>query len=61
MSATLDAFISALDNHIRRVQKSNELVTDTLEQRRELRDLIDRYIDERIDAKLKHQDFGKLP
>jgi hypothetical protein len=58
MSAKLDAFFSALDNHVKRIVKNpDELVHGNAEQRAELRKWLDAYVDERVEIKLKeHRD-----
>jgi t-SNARE complex subunit (syntaxin) len=54
MSATLDAFLSALDNQVKRIiRQPDQLVHGDEKQRMELRTWLDAYIDERIELKLK--------
>ncbi len=54
MSADREAFINSLDNHIRKIiQNPHAIPPDDLSQRRELRSLMDRYVDQRIAEKLK--------
>jgi hypothetical protein len=48
MRATLNAFLAALDNHIKRIMRQpDQMVHGDENQRVELRTLIDKYVDER--------------
>jgi len=60
MGPKLDAFLSALDNQIKRViRQPDQLVHGDEKQRLELRSSLDAYVDERIELKLKELGIGK--